>query len=144
MPTLDNPRHERFAQGLAKGMSADAAYEQAGFKPNRGNASTLKANQSVKDRVAELQERAEAKTEITLQKLIEYANEARELAVELKQPGAAVQAIKELGVLTGNRVERRENTNRTVSDLTDDELAHIACGGSASAFDAPHGTSKPH
>lgn len=52
---LKNPRHEKFAQGLAEGKTADQAYQDAGYKPNRGNATTLKANKSVKDRVAELQ-----------------------------------------------------------------------------------------
>jgi hypothetical protein len=30
MPILPNNRHELFAQGLAKGLSADAAYQAAG------------------------------------------------------------------------------------------------------------------
>lgn len=54
MPILDNARHERFAQELAKGATADEAYQLAGYKANRGNASTLKANQNILDRVAEL------------------------------------------------------------------------------------------
>jgi hypothetical protein len=41
MSALKNPRHERFAQALAKGMSADAAYKAVGYKPHRGNAATL-------------------------------------------------------------------------------------------------------
>ena len=32
MPTLQNPRHERFAQELAAGKTADAAYVLAGYK----------------------------------------------------------------------------------------------------------------
>lgn len=54
MPPLDNPRHECFAQELAKGAPADKAYQTAGFKPNRGNAVTLKQKQSILDRVNEL------------------------------------------------------------------------------------------
>lgn len=54
MPILDNPKHERFAQELAKGLSADKAYEAAGFKPNRGNAATLKQKESISNRVIEL------------------------------------------------------------------------------------------
>ena len=46
---------------MAKGMTADEAYQKAGFKPNRGNAATLKANQSILDRVAEIQGKASAK-----------------------------------------------------------------------------------
>ena len=51
---LSNPRHEAFAQALAKGLTADAAYAEAGYRPNRGNAVRLKANESVQRRVAEL------------------------------------------------------------------------------------------
>ncbi len=55
MQILTNARHERFAQSLAKGMSADAAHTAAGYKPSRGNASRLRANESIVERVAELQ-----------------------------------------------------------------------------------------
>lgn len=55
MPVLSNPRHERFAQELAKGETADAAYQTAGYSPDRGHASRLAANGSIVARVAELQ-----------------------------------------------------------------------------------------
>lgn len=71
MAVLQNAKHERFAQGLAKGMTADEAYVSAGFKANRGNAATLKAKQNVADRVAELLERAAAKTGITVASITE-------------------------------------------------------------------------
>lgn len=51
MPVLKNARHEAFAQELAKGKTADEAYKLAGFKPNRGNAATLKQKQSISKRV---------------------------------------------------------------------------------------------
>lgn len=54
MQPLANPRHEAFAQALAKGTTADAAYVEAGFKPNRGNAIRLKANECIRLRVAAL------------------------------------------------------------------------------------------
>jgi hypothetical protein len=41
MPVLPNNKHELFAQGLAKGLSADAAYQAAGYKRDRGNAARL-------------------------------------------------------------------------------------------------------
>jgi hypothetical protein len=31
MPILSNPRHEKFAQALAEGKPASAAYEEAGY-----------------------------------------------------------------------------------------------------------------
>ncbi|WP_085859921.1 hypothetical protein [Rhizobium sp. TAL182] len=63
MPVLKNARHEKFAQALAKGMTADEAYVGAGFKPNRGNASTLKANQNISKRVEEITSRVAEKAE---------------------------------------------------------------------------------
>jgi phage terminase small subunit len=54
MPVLHNPRHERFAQELAKGKTADAAYEEVGFKKNRHNASRLAREEHIRTRVAEL------------------------------------------------------------------------------------------
>lgn len=54
MSVLANPKHEIFAQELAKGATADEAYQLAGFRANRGNASTLKAKQIISDRVAEI------------------------------------------------------------------------------------------
>lgn len=64
--TLTNAKHERMAQGLAKGLTADEAYAEAGYKPDRGNASRLTANDSIKARVAEILERAAIRTEITV------------------------------------------------------------------------------
>lgn len=71
MPVLGNPKHERFAQLLAKGLTADEAYEQAGYKPDRGNASRLTANHNVQTRVAEIQERAAIRAEITVASITE-------------------------------------------------------------------------
>lgn len=70
MPVLTNARHERFAQELAKGKTADEAYALAGFKPNRGNAATLKANQSISDRVAELIGRGVERAEIDIARVL--------------------------------------------------------------------------
>ncbi len=55
MTILQNARDERVAQNLAKGMSADAAYTAAGYKPHRGNASRKRAKENIVRRVAELQ-----------------------------------------------------------------------------------------
>lgn len=61
MGTLANPKHERFAQGLAKGHSAIKAYENAGYKPDRAAASRLSTNINIKSRVAELSEKTAEK-----------------------------------------------------------------------------------
>ncbi|WP_395326919.1 terminase small subunit [Novosphingobium sp. BL-8H] len=63
---LKNARHERFAQELAKGQSADTAYTAAGYSPSRKNAQRLRTKEDVTARVAELQAGAAKRTEITV------------------------------------------------------------------------------
>jgi hypothetical protein len=72
MPVLSNPRHEKFAQELAMGKSQTDAYEAAGYKKgDRAAASKLTTKYNIRARVAELQERSAALTEITIAKLTE-------------------------------------------------------------------------
>jgi phage terminase small subunit len=71
LPALSNPKHERFAQELAKGKTADEAYQEAGYKANRGNAATLKAKQNIQDRVTEILNRAATRVEITQARVLE-------------------------------------------------------------------------
>lgn len=66
MPILENARHELFAQSLAKGKTADDAYALAGYKPNRGNASSLKANQNIDARVREILTNGANRAEISV------------------------------------------------------------------------------
>lgn len=138
MPALTNARHERFAQELAKGQTPESAYEAAGFRPARQNAHRLMTNDDVAARVAELQERAAIKTEVTAASLIDEAEEVRSKALAAGQFAAAIAAIREKGVLAGVRVEKRESTHKTdPKALTDDELALIASAGSAGALAPP-------
>lgn len=57
---LKNQRHERFAQGIAKGLPATRAYAEAGYTAEgrslEVNASRLLRNAEVQDRIAELAE----------------------------------------------------------------------------------------
>src|ERR1700761_1257792 len=54
MAVLPNPRHERFAQEIAKGTSVDRAYQIAGYAPNSGNARRLKQDERVVKRIEAL------------------------------------------------------------------------------------------
>lgn len=54
MPSLKNPKHELFAQGLANGEDVGKAYEAAGFKKNDGNARRFKQNEAIRKRVEAL------------------------------------------------------------------------------------------
>ena len=70
MSVLSNPRHERFAQERAKGQTVDAAYVEAGFKANRGNAARLNANESIQRRIAELQRGGAVRAEVTVERVV--------------------------------------------------------------------------
>jgi len=138
MPALANPRHERFAQELAKGKSQSEAYQNAGYEPSEPNASRLTRNDKVQARVAELQERSAIKAEVTAASLIEEAEAVREKALAAGQYAAAIAAIREKGVLAGVRVEKRESTHKSdPKAMTDDELALIASAGSAGVAAPP-------
>jgi phage terminase small subunit len=66
MAALPNPRHERFAQALADGKSQFEAHRIAGYKPHRGNASSLAQDKNILGRVAEiLGQREEAQQQAT-------------------------------------------------------------------------------
>ena len=108
MPVLKNPKHERFAQELAKGNTADGAYVEAGYKADRANAARLTTNDDVRTRVAEIQDRGAVRAEVTVESLINEAEEVRVAAMAMGQMAAAVSAIREKGVLSGKRVERAE------------------------------------
>ena len=84
MLALRNPRHEAFAQALARGMSASAAYVEAGYKANRHNAAALAREQHIGTRVAELQE--------------------EQLAIH-QQATAAAAANKQVDFIAGNSTD---------------------------------------
>ena len=111
MPALENPKHERFAQELAKGASAAEAYVRAGYKANDGNAIRLKGNERVAARLQEIAERGAIRTEITLESLIREAEEIQLSALKEGQHSAAVSALTAKAKLAGLWIERSENEN---------------------------------
>lgn len=139
MPVLTNTRHEVFAQALAKGSSKAAAYEQAGYAPDTSNASKLTANHRVAARIAELQQGAVEQTQITVASLVAHADELRQLAIDHRQLSAGVAAIKEIGILTGLRVDRREvGAPGEFSRLSDEELQQWITAETAKLIELPH------
>jgi phage terminase small subunit len=130
MPILENARHERFAQELAAGKTATEAYVLAGYKPNDGNAATLKGNQRITERVAELQGRAAEGVVLTrqwvIERLIENANRAMQAEAVKNSDGEATgeyrydgsvanRSLELLGKELGMFVDRSENTNVNTS-----------------------------
>ena len=63
MPVLRNPKHEKFAQLVASGMTAQAAFTQAGYQAPQ-NAPRLRNSELVAKRIEELQTRNERKAEM--------------------------------------------------------------------------------
>ena len=122
-------------------MSQGAAYIAAGYSDTPSadaNASRLITNDKIVSRIQELRQSAAEDTEVTLQWLIEQAQGVLCDARIDKSHTAAIAAIKELGILTGERVEKRDNTNRNITDLADlskDELYAIASRERAAAKD---------
>jgi phage terminase small subunit len=138
MPALANPKHELFAQELAKGKSQIEAHELAGYKPHRGNASSLAQDKSILERVSEIQaERAEMDREATKQatealaidkqwvmaRLIDNATQA----ASLEDFGPSNKALELLGKELGMFIDRKSiDVKNDPRALTDAELLAIA------------------
>jgi phage terminase small subunit len=134
MPALQNPKHERFAQELAKGKSATDAYVIAGYKLSEQNAHRLTRNDDVKTRVAEIVDRGAIRSEITLASLMQEAGEIQAAAMEAKQLSAATAALTVKAKLAGLWIDKAENTNRNVDPtrVSDAELAEVVQADSGS------------
>jgi phage terminase small subunit len=139
MPTLKNPRHERFAQELATGKSADAAYVSAGYRANRSNAARLSANQDIQKRVAEIQSLGAERAAVTVETLIAEAEAARSKAMgEKGGANAAVAAITAKAKLAGLWHEKVAQTDPSgehapryiISDhvMSEEEWIRERCG----------------
>jgi phage terminase small subunit len=140
MTTLGNSRHEAFARGLALGKTADKAYEDAGYKRNRFNASRLRTNEHVLRRVQELNGKASEKAVLdkawVLERLMKNARiamgeekitlstkDGEEVATIDRDVSGANRALELLGKELGMFIERSENlnTNYNISDKPMDE-----------------------
>lgn len=115
---LSNPRWEAFAHGLYKGETADEAYRNAGYTPNRGNATRLKANEAIRNRLAQLQEQGARMANVTVQTITEELNEAITMARRQDNAPAFTQAVMAKAKIHGLDINRSENlnTNFVISD----------------------------
>jgi phage terminase small subunit len=101
MPVLRNARHEAFAQAVAKGKTADEAYALAGYAANRGNAARLNANDSIRKRVRELQDRVAEKAEWSAADRLRSLRTIHERVVD-SDPKTAISAIAEANKMQGS------------------------------------------
>jgi hypothetical protein len=136
---LRNPRHERFAQELATGKTADAAYGLAGYRENRSNAARLSADEDIQKRVVEIQSMGAERAAITVESLIVEAEKARSKAMSEKGgAAAAVAAITAKAKLAGLWREKVAQTDPSgenapryiISDrpMTEEEWIRERCG----------------
>jgi hypothetical protein len=120
---------DAFAAKLAEGMSAPEAARAVGYEGSSiaSNARRRAQNPAVKAKVAELRREAARNTVVTIQSLIDNAEEARILAMDIWQPSAANSCIQTLAKLTGNWLDRSEFTGKDgtplVPEYTDEQRA---------------------
>lgn len=137
MPALKNTRHERFAQELAKGRTQEQAYEAAGYRPSRPNASKLASGNNIIQRVAQIQERGAVRAEITIaaltEKLARYAEkleaagmpaaahdsdgDAVPSAVSHQHINVARACVMDIAKLNGMIVDKSARANVSIEDL---------------------------
>ena len=121
---LRNPRHERFAQELATGKTADLAYVLAGYRENRSNAARLNASQNIQKRIAEIQSMGAELAAITVEALIAEAESARSKAMSEKGGAALLlqrslprQSSPACGVKKWRRLTRPARTPHATTSL---------------------------
>ncbi len=142
MPCLKNTRHERFAQGIARGKSQGDAYLYAGYgqkrdgsgrasadKDLRSNASQIALRPDVAARIAELQEKAAERCGVTVDKLLVKLEAMYMLSKRIKQPSAGVGAVlaqaKLLGLVT-DKVEVNGTIRKPSSEPTEERQMTLA------------------
>ena len=138
MPFLKSPKHERFAQEVAKGTDTGDAYEIAGFKRNDGNARRLKLNEAIVRRVEALLGEREAIHNLSIARAIEETGSVDRAMQKVQAVGpngevgdfkydgaVANRALELLGKELGMFVDRRDTKSvlRLISaePLTADE-----------------------
>jgi hypothetical protein len=140
MPSLDNSKHERFAQALAAGKSAVDAYEAAGYRRNRGHVSTLRKNPKLLKRVDEILETrgqiqgrgtlaAIERVRLTKTAVMEMLLDDRELARKNGQSSAAIRAAELIGIELGmfvNRSDNKHSFEKRFSQLPPEEQRVVA------------------
>jgi 23S rRNA G2069 N7-methylase RlmK/C1962 C5-methylase RlmI len=106
-------------------MTQEEAYQEAGYKPDRGAASRLSANVNVQGRVAEILERAATRAEVTVadltDRLMVVAKKAEDLG-EASGLSVARAAFMDVAKLNGLVIDRSksEAVIRTLGQALDE------------------------
>lgn len=118
---LDNPKHEAFAQAVAKGSPAYTAYRDAGYTVKSDaaasvNASRLLSVARVASRVKELQAASAEIAVVSAAHLSDQLEEIRLKAIAANQMGAAAQAVMGRAKLHGLIIDKAEVKDVTPMD----------------------------
>lgn len=131
---LKNARHEKFAQGIAKGERASSAYKNAGYSAT-GNAAEAAASRLLKHAkvAARVRELAERRSEKVLEKtavdaawVLKKAVDLHDKALEDKVYAAAKGALELIGKHVDVRAFREHVEHSGLieyRDLSDEEIA---------------------
>lgn len=113
MAALENPKHERFAQCVAKGMTQIEAYKEAGYKPNEAHASRLASNGKVQARIAQILTSAATRVEINLATITEHLLRVATKAEALADSGGlsvARGSYSDIAKMHGITVDKHEHS----------------------------------
>ena len=110
---LKNRRYEAMCQMMANmDITQEQAAKEAGFSQSKSTVSRIANTPEFQARLQQLRtrkaEKAAIACDVTTELLIGYCEQARQMAEQLKQPQSVIAAIKEMGVLSGKRIERSE------------------------------------
>lgn len=127
---LKSQRQELFAQGLVQGKSQEQAYIDAGYSSASAvtAASRLLTNVKVRERVAEMQNRAAERAEITASQIIDRLMGIADRCEENDSAGSlavAVKAIVEAAKIGGLVTVKSEATVRSESPYANMSPAEI-------------------
>lgn len=102
MPVLRNAKQEAFAQAIASGKTADRAQKIAGYSKNHGNATRLKSNEVIKNRVEEIRGRVSEKAEWSAAERLEALKRIATSGEQDNDRRAAIAAIAEANKMQGS------------------------------------------
>lgn len=133
MPVLRNFRHEAFAQAIAKGAAARAAYKAAGYgasdRAAEACASRLLTDAKVAARVREIQNKVSEKAEWSAADRLASLKRIHDAQVK-GDPRVAIQAIAEANKMQGSHAAQKHQHTGAIgtydlSKLDDDALDRL-------------------
>ena len=137
MAELNNARHEKFAQGLANGLSQRKAYREAFPKSEKwkdetvdARASELKKNSKVLVRLKELGEKASSKAIMSAVERKEWLTEIiKSNEQDMKDRLKAVDILNRMEGAYIDKVEVGGQINNPMAGLTTEELKKLINDG---------------